>query len=158
MKDFENYVDLQCKALNALTLWEAMGTRNHLLYLITPWSRVLLEKLTGLQVVKKFPAFYGTQRFITAFTHACQLSLSWVSSIESITPTSHFLKIHINIILPSTPGSSKWSLSLRFTHQNHVYASPLPHKCYMPRPSHSSQFNHLNNIGWGVHIINLLIM
>jgi hypothetical protein len=25
-------------------------------YLLTPWSRVLLEKLTGLQLVKKFPA------------------------------------------------------------------------------------------------------
>jgi len=29
-------------------------------YLLTPWTRVLLEKLTGLQLVKKFPAFYGT--------------------------------------------------------------------------------------------------
>jgi hypothetical protein len=37
-------------------------------YLLTPWSRVLLEKLTGLQLVKKFPEFYGTQRFINAFT------------------------------------------------------------------------------------------
>ena len=37
-------------------------------YLLTLWCRVLLEKLTGLQLVKKFPAFYGTQRFITAFT------------------------------------------------------------------------------------------
>jgi hypothetical protein len=27
-------------------------------YLLTPWSRVLREKLTGLQLVKKFPAFY----------------------------------------------------------------------------------------------------
>jgi len=26
-------------------------------YLRTPWCRVLLEKLTGLQLVKKFPAF-----------------------------------------------------------------------------------------------------
>jgi hypothetical protein len=26
-------------------------------YLLTPWSRVLLQKLTGLQLVKKFPAF-----------------------------------------------------------------------------------------------------
>jgi hypothetical protein len=29
--------------------------------LLTPCSRVLLEKLTGLQLVKKFPAFYGTE-------------------------------------------------------------------------------------------------
>jgi hypothetical protein len=29
-------------------------------YLLTPWSRVLLEKLTSLQLVKKFLAFYGT--------------------------------------------------------------------------------------------------
>jgi len=33
--------------------------------LLTPWSRVLLEKLTGFQLVKKFPAFYGTRRFVT---------------------------------------------------------------------------------------------
>jgi hypothetical protein len=43
---------------------------------LTPWSRVLLEKLTGRQLVKKFPAFYGTRRFITAFTRARHLSLS----------------------------------------------------------------------------------
>jgi hypothetical protein len=27
-------------------------------YLLSPWSRVLLEKLTSLQLVKKLPAFY----------------------------------------------------------------------------------------------------
>jgi len=37
---------------------------------------VLLEKLTGSQLVKKFPAFYGTRKFITAFTTTRQLSLS----------------------------------------------------------------------------------
>jgi len=45
-------------------------------YLLTPYSTVLLEKLTVSQLVKKFPAFYGTRRFITAFTSARHLSLS----------------------------------------------------------------------------------
>jgi hypothetical protein len=45
-------------------------------YLLTPWSRVLLEKLSSFQIVMKFPEFYGTQRFITAVTSAHHLSLS----------------------------------------------------------------------------------
>jgi hypothetical protein len=45
-------------------------------YLLTAGSRVLLEKLTCAQLVKIFPAFYGTQCFITAFTSALHLSLS----------------------------------------------------------------------------------
>jgi len=45
-----------------------------LTYLLTPYSRVLLDKLTGLQIAKKFPAFYGTTRFITAFSSAGHVS------------------------------------------------------------------------------------
>jgi hypothetical protein len=44
--------------------------------LLTQWNLVFLEMLTGSQLVKKFPAFYGTQQFITAFTSAHHLSLS----------------------------------------------------------------------------------
>ena len=57
-----------------------------LTYLLIPRYRVLLEKLTGLQLVKKFPAFHGTRRFITAHTSVRHLSLSWVSPIQSIYP------------------------------------------------------------------------
>ena len=53
-----------------------------LTYLLTSWSRVLLEKPTGFQLVKKFPAFYGTRRFITAATSARHLSLSCHQSIS----------------------------------------------------------------------------
>jgi len=55
-------------------------------YLLTPWCRLLLEKLTGLQLVKKFPAFHGTRRFITAPTSVHHLFLSWASPIQSIYP------------------------------------------------------------------------
>jgi len=46
------------------------------IYLLTPWSGVLLEKLTGSQLVKKYTTFYGNRRSITAFTSAHRLSLS----------------------------------------------------------------------------------
>ena len=77
------------------------------LYLLTPWCRVLLEKLTGLQLVKKIPAFHGTRRFITALTSVRQLSLSWASPIQSIYPhpTSWIsiliLSTHLHLGLPS---------------------------------------------------------
>ena len=76
-------------------------------YLLTPWCRILLEKLTGLQLVKKFPAFHGTRRFITAFTSVRYLSLSWASPIQSIYPhpTSWrsilILSTHLRLGLPS---------------------------------------------------------
>jgi len=46
------------------------------LLLFTSRSRVLLEKLTGSQLVNKFPAVYETRKFIITFTSARHLSLS----------------------------------------------------------------------------------
>jgi len=92
-------------------------------------------------------------------THKCPPRILILSQLDSLhTPTTHFLKIHLNIILPSTPGYSKWSLSIRFPRHNSVYTSPIPHSRYMPRSSHCSRFDDPNNIWRGVQSIKLLIM
>ena len=49
-------------------------------------------------------------------------------------PTSHFLNSHLNIILPSAPGSSKWPPSLRFPYQT-LY-TPLPSSIRATCPAH----------------------
>ena len=100
-----------------------------LTYLLTPWNTVVLQKLTGSQLVKKFPAFYGTRRFITAFA-----SVPILSHLDPVhTPTYHFLKIHFNVILPYTSWSSE-QLFLSDVPTKTLYTSPLPYSCYMPRP------------------------
>jgi hypothetical protein len=49
-------------------------------------------------------------------------------------PHAHILvlKIHLNIILPSTPGFPQWYLPLRFSTQNPVHASPIPIRATCP--------------------------
>ena len=66
------------------------------------------------------------------YVYKCPPLVPIMSQINSThdTPT-YLLKIPSNIILPSRPGCSKWSPSLRFPHQNPVCHSPHPHKCYM---------------------------
>jgi len=64
---------------SVMTLWVPKLTYIHTYlhtYLLTPWSRGLLEKLTGFQLIQKFLEFYGTRRFITAFVSSRHLSLS----------------------------------------------------------------------------------
>ena len=39
-----------------------------LIYLLTPWNRVLLEKLTGSAASQEIPRIFGTRRFITVQT------------------------------------------------------------------------------------------
>ena len=81
--------------------------RPNITYLLAPWCRVFLEKLIGLQPVKKFPTFHGTRRFITALTSVRHLSLSWVSPIQSIYPHTTswrsilILSTHLRLGLPS---------------------------------------------------------
>ena len=60
-----------------------------------------------LQLIKKFPAFYGTRKFITVLTTARHLSLSWANSIQvpQPLPTSCtsilILSSHLRLGLPN---------------------------------------------------------
>ena len=76
-------------------------------YLLTPWSRVLLEKLTGSPASQEIPRIFGTRKFLTVFTSARQLSLSWANSIQSPQPPSTpwrsilMLPSHLRLGLPN---------------------------------------------------------
>jgi hypothetical protein len=101
-------------------------------YLVTPWSRVLLEKLTGLQLLKKFPVFYRTQRFFAALTKPATGPYPEPDQ-SSPWPPTHFLEVHRNIILLFAPGSSKWPLSLMFPHKKPcVNISFPPYELHAP--------------------------
>ena len=126
-----------------LTQWHCVTAQNTwtlyntaLTYLLTPWCRVL-EKLTGLQLVKKFPVFLWNPKFHYR-THKRPPPAPILGQPSPVhIPTSHFLEIHPNIIHPSKPRSPQWSLSLRFPHQDPIRPPLLTHTRHMPSPSHS---------------------
>ena len=105
-----------CK-LRSLVTWLILLTYFLTYLLITPWCRVLLEKLTGLQLVKKFPTFHGTRRFTTAVTSVRHMSLSWASPIHSIYP--HPTSWRSILIL---------SAHLRLGHPSGLFPSGFPTK------------------------------
>jgi hypothetical protein len=84
---------------------------NNITYLLITYSTVLLEKLAGLQLVKKFHAFYGTRKFITAFT-STPGSPQWSLSLRF----PHQNPVHAS--LPHTRYMSRPSHSSRFYHMH----------------------------------------
>ena len=90
--------------------------------------------------------------------HKClppDLILSHIDPVHA--PTPHFLKIHLNINLPSTSGSPNWSFSLRFLHGKlSIRLSSPPYAIHAPPIL--LDFYHPNIIGREVEIIKLLKM
>jgi hypothetical protein len=70
--------------------------------------------------------------------------LSHINQVHDL-PT-HLSNNHFNTIFPSTSRSSKWSLSVRFLHQNPLCLSLVSHTCHAPNPSHRSWPNRRSNI------------
>ena len=113
-----------------------------LTYSLTPWCTVLLEKLTGLQLVKKFPAFLWNPKFHYR-NHKRPPAVPILDQPNPVPiPTSHLLKIHRNIIHPSKPRSPQWPLSLRLPHQEPIRL-PSPHP-YAPHARPISFFSILS--------------
>ena len=117
--------------LNSFTYLFAYLLTLLLTHSLTPYSTVLLEKLTSSQPVKIFPTFYGTRWFINAFTTARHLSLSWANSIQSIPPhpTSWrsilILSSHLLLGLPSGLFPSGYCTKTLYT----PLFSPIHAKC-----------------------------
>ena len=93
-----------------------------LTYLLThSIMKVLLEKLTGLQLVKKFLAFYGTQRFITTLTSVRHPSLSLASPIQSTYPHPTSWTSNYNPLLLLCPLCPTWPIA----HPLHIIDTSL---------------------------------
>ena len=89
--------------------------------------------------------------------HKCPPPVLIPYHIDSVhTPTSYFLMIHFNIILPSTPGSPKYFFPSGFPTKTLYTPLLSPYVLHVP-PSRFSRFYVPNDIGWGIQIIQLLL-
>ena len=95
--------------------WSSVYLHTYLLtYSLTPWSTVLLEKLTGFAANQEIPRILWNPK-LHYRTHKRPPPVPILSQLHPVPTTpSHFLKIHLNIILLSTYWSPQWFLSSGF--------------------------------------------
>jgi hypothetical protein len=131
---FARHTFLHCQYHFKSTLLKSQVNSCNILLLI-PWSRVLLEKLIVFQLVKKYPEFYWSRKFIIVFTTARHRFLTWARCIQST---------------PSHQISPRFILILFF----HLSLGLPSAMCHL---SHHLWFDHPNNILWRIRIMKVLI-
>jgi hypothetical protein len=108
-----------------------------------------------MQPLKNFPAFYGTQRFIIAFTRSVHWPLSWATSIQSVPSHPRVLSSILILSLTYVLVFQMVSFLLDFLPISYMPSSSL-HSCYMPRPCNPPWLDHSNYTWRRVEIMKLL--
>jgi hypothetical protein len=93
------------------------------LVILTPWYRILFEKLIVTQLVRRYPAFLWNPKVHYRVHKSTPLNpiLSQLNPIRPMDPS--LPKVHLNVILPPTPRSSQWSLAFGSPNQNPTFSN-----------------------------------
>ena len=114
---FSSYISSCNKTLYArvVSQYHCYQINHYLLTYLLPYSMEQIRPWEPNQfsASQEIPRILWKLKFYYCI-HNCPPSLPILSQLHIVyTPTSHFLKIHLNIILPSTPGSTKWLWTFR---------------------------------------------
>ena len=105
-----------CQNVSKITRKENFYDKRFLMlgtYLLTPWSRVLLEKLTSSAASQEIPRILWNPK-VHYRTYKCPPPVPILTQLHPVPTTpSNFLKIHLNIMLPSTSGSCRQQVRYR---------------------------------------------
>jgi hypothetical protein len=118
---------LTCYLGNELSEQVRITDAFHKLTYPIPWCRILFEKLIVTHLVKKYPAFLCNPKVHYRVHTSAPLDpiLSQLKPVHLIDPC--FPKVHLNVILPTMPRSSQWSLAFGHPNQNPINTSTHTH-------------------------------